>query len=97
MTKPEARMKALEALLTGRPPEPPAHDAAALLEWLNECLSNHPRRATVILNYRLWPIRGNQYRCSNGPWCNTLAEAIAEHRAKVQDELSRPASGQRKA
>jgi hypothetical protein len=88
-------MKALQVLLTGRVPEPEP-DAAALLEWLKECLSNHPRRATVILNYRCWPVRGNQYRCSNGPWCDTLAEAIAEHRAKVQDELSRPASGQRK-
>ena len=57
-----------------------AHDA---VEWLSNLLAlrHHARIATIPLTIRTFAFAGTRYRCANGPWRDSLIEAIRAHKA----------------
>lgn len=62
---------------------PTAFDAT---EWLATFLaSHHFRIKSIQLTIRTFATRGIQYRCDDGPWRDTLHEAIEAHKAKHED------------
>jgi hypothetical protein len=59
------------------------------LAWLSSLLAlKHVRRVTrVTLTIRTFEFRGIQFKCENGPWRDSLPEAISAHKAKYLEDL----------
>lgn len=56
------------------------------VKWLQTCLAlRHFRISHLRLTVHTFAVRGPQYRCEDGPWRDTLQEAIEAHRAKHND------------
>jgi hypothetical protein len=51
-------------------------EALDAIDWLKVLLSNHVRTRTIKLTVRTFQLKGVQYKCGQGPWRNTLTEAI---------------------
>ena len=59
------------------------------VKWLQALLiRRHFRIAHVQLTIRVFAMRGTQYRCDDGPWRDTLQEAIEAHKAKHQEDAA---------
>jgi hypothetical protein len=48
------------------------------IDWLYALLRDHVRTRTIKLTVRTFQTKGVQYKCSNGPWRDTLEEAILQ-------------------
>lgn len=54
---------------------------AEAMQWLSNLLALRCiRSATVPLTRRDFAISGPKYKCANGPWRDSLAEAITAHK-----------------
>lgn len=59
------------------------------VKWLQTLLAlRHFRTASIKLTIRTFAVRGAQYRCDDGPWRDTLQEAIEAHKAKHQEDAA---------
>jgi hypothetical protein len=48
------------------------------IDWLHALLSDHVRARTIKLTVRTFVTHGVQYKCGNGPWRDTLEDAILQ-------------------
>ena len=65
-------------------------DLQDAMDWINVLLDRHVRTATVPLTVRTFTFRGIQYRCANGPWQDSLIEAILAHKRKIGERVGKP-------
>ena len=53
------------------------------LDWLSDLLAlRHGRVTAIKLTMRTFQFRGIQFKCDNGPWRNSLSEAIMAHKMR---------------
>ena len=48
------------------------------IDWLYALFADHVRKRTIKLTVRTFVTRGVQYKCGDGPWRDTLEEAILQ-------------------
>jgi hypothetical protein len=48
------------------------------IDWLYALFADHVRKRTIKLTVRTFVTRGVQYKCGDGPWRDTLEDAILQ-------------------